>query len=118
MSATFGIPATNALRLKAKLLRGLSDTSRLAVLESLRDGPRCVSEIVASTGLTQPNVSNHLACLRECGLVDREQQGRFAYYKVADPRINDVLAKVEGIVALIQENLEACLNYVEESGDA
>ncbi|MBI2544891.1 MAG: winged helix-turn-helix transcriptional regulator [Candidatus Rokubacteria bacterium] len=63
------------LPLQAKLFRGLADPSRLAVLEALRDGPRCVSEVVAATGLSQPNASAHLACLEDCGLVIRDRRG-------------------------------------------
>lgn len=103
----------NSPSLKAKMLRGLSDTSRLAVLETLRARPRCVSEIVKLTELSQPNVSNHLACLRDCGLVAREQKGRFAFYRLADPRIAGLLREVERVVAFVEENLDACPNYDE-----
>jgi ArsR family transcriptional regulator, cadmium/lead-responsive transcriptional repressor len=74
----------NATELKAKLFRGFSDTSRLGILETLRQGPRMVSEIVEMTGLSQPNVSNHLGCLRECGLVKREQVMELGDVLVAD----------------------------------
>ena len=57
-----------AVPCRAKLFRGLADSSRLAILESLRSGALSVSEIVAVTGLSQPNASNHLRCLSECGL--------------------------------------------------
>jgi ArsR family transcriptional regulator, cadmium/lead-responsive transcriptional repressor len=85
--------------LKAKLFRGLADASRLAVLEALRDGPRCVSEVVAATRLSQPNASGHLACLGDCGLVSRERRGKFVYYAIADKRVVQVLEEVEGILA-------------------
>lgn len=49
---------------KAKLFRGLGDRSRLSIVESLRGGPKCVSEVIKSTGLSQALVSMHLACMR------------------------------------------------------
>jgi len=55
---------------------GGSDPSRLSILDALHTGALTVGEIVEATGLTQSNVSNHLACLRDCGLVIAEQQGR------------------------------------------
>lgn len=58
-----------SLALKAKLFRGFSDPSRLAILETVREAARSVTEIVDICGLTQSNVSNHLACLLDCGLV-------------------------------------------------
>ena len=97
-----------ALALKAKLFRGLADPSRLAILEALRDGERTVSEIVAATGLSQPNASGHLACLRECGLVTGRQQGRFVRYTIADPRMDDVLRAAEGILADVAARVYAC----------
>jgi hypothetical protein len=69
------VPA-QAIDLQARLFRGFADASRLAILEALRAKPLSVSDIVRATGLNQPNVSNHLACLRDCGLVASEQAGR------------------------------------------
>lgn len=48
---------------RAKLFRGLGDPSRLAILDALTNNERSVQDIVALTGLGQPNVSNHLRCL-------------------------------------------------------
>ncbi|MGC2427049.1 MAG: metalloregulator ArsR/SmtB family transcription factor, partial [Nitrososphaeraceae archaeon] len=55
------------LGLKAKLFRGLGDSTRLSILESLRKGEKATSQIVKETGQSQSNVSNHLACLLDCG---------------------------------------------------
>lgn len=97
--------------LKAKLFRGLADPSRLAVLETLRDGPRCVSEVVAATGLSQPNASAHLACLADCGLVSRERRGKFVYYAIADKRVVKVLEEAEAILGEIGAHIYDCTRY-------
>src|ERR1700730_10663974 len=93
------IPLPNALHRKveltAKLCRGLSDPSRLVILEALRPRARTVSEIVQATGLAQSNVSNHLGCLYECGLVSREQRGRYVHYRLSDPRVEMLLCLAE-----------------------
>lgn len=102
-----------SLTLKAKLFRGLADPSRLAILEALRSGERTVSEVVAATGLSQPNASGHLACLRECGLVTSRQEGRFVYYALGDARVEDLLHGVEGILASVAERVYACTRYGE-----
>jgi DNA-binding transcriptional ArsR family regulator len=104
-----------ALKTKAKLFRGLSDGSRLAILETLREGPRSVGEVVSATGLTQPNVSNHMACLLDCGLVIREQRGRFAFYGLANAGVEDLLALTDTILNDIARGVDACGRY-EESG--
>ncbi len=99
------------LTLKAKLFRGLADGSRLAILEALREGERTVSEIVAHTGLSQPNVSTHLACLRDCGLVQSRPEGRFVSYRIADARIEALLRGAEEILADVAEHVYACTRY-------
>lgn len=102
--------------MKAKLFRGLADPSRLAVLEALRDGPRCVSEVVAATGLSQPNASTHLACLGECGLVRRERRGKFVYYGIADKRVVKILEEAEAILAEIGAHIFRCTRYEARPG--
>jgi DNA-binding transcriptional ArsR family regulator len=97
--------------LKAKLFRGLADPSRLAVLEALRDGALSVNEVVRRTRLTQPNVSMHLGCLAECGLVIRERQGRFVHYEVADKRVVKLLDQVEELLGEVGGFVAACARY-------
>lgn len=95
-----------SLAAKARLFRGFSDPSRLAIVEALRDGPRIVSEVVEATGLAQSNVSNHLACLLGCGLVSRQPQGRFAVYRLSDPRVEQLLAGADDLLATA--GMDAC----------
>ncbi|CAN5853261.1 hypothetical protein BH20GEM3_BH20GEM3_02610 [soil metagenome] len=93
---------------KAKLFRNFADTSRLAILEALRPGARSVSELVEATGLSQPNVSNHLACLLGCGLVSREQRGRHAFYAISDPRVDELLGWAEALLDEVPRIGEGC----------
>lgn len=101
----------NPVEIRAKLFRGLSDVSRLMVLEALRDGPLCAGEIVERTGLTQPNASMHLACLAECGLVRWERQGRFVHYELADKRVVKLLDRADDLLLLVSPLIEACSRY-------
>lgn len=80
------LSAADTLEPRAKLFRGLGDPSRLAILDALLSDERSVQEIVTQTGLGQPNVSNHLRCLLDCGLVSRRNEGRFVRYRLADSR--------------------------------
>jgi DNA-binding transcriptional ArsR family regulator len=96
------------LSLKAKLFRGFADPSRLALLEALRDGPRTVTELVAATGLAQSNVSNHLSCLLDCGLVAREPRGRYVRYRLSDERIHLLLRLSEEILADVARGVYEC----------
>lgn len=97
--------------LRGKLFRGLADPSRLAILEALRDGARTVGEIVVTTGLTQPNVSNHLACLRDCGLVASAQQGRYVRYQLSDGRVASLLGLADELLAGVAQGLYACTRH-------
>ncbi len=100
-----------AIELQAKLFRGFSDSSRLAILRALLEGPRTVGEIVAQTGLSQPNTSNHLACLRDCGLVITEQDGRFVSYALSDKRIAHLLRLADEILAQVAKGVYECVHY-------
>ncbi|MDO8674151.1 MAG: metalloregulator ArsR/SmtB family transcription factor [Dehalococcoidia bacterium] len=104
-------PHAQATSLKAKLFRGFSDPSRLSIVESLRAGPITVSEIVAATGLSQSNVSNHLGCLRECGLVICEPQGRYVRYQLGDARIAMILRLSEELLADVAKGVYECTRY-------
>jgi ArsR family transcriptional regulator len=64
------------------LLRALADPHRLAVLEALAGGERCVCELTAELGLAQSKLSFHLRVLREAGLLADRQQGRWVYYRL------------------------------------
>lgn len=98
----------------AALFKGLADTSRMRVLRACLPEPRCVSDIVADTGLSQPNVSLHLACLWDCGLVEREQRGRRVYYSVSDPRILALLAAADDLLVEVGDRVYVCSRYHEE----
>lgn len=108
---------TQAIELKAKLFRGFSDSSRLSILKALDAGPLTVTEIVKATDLSQPNVSNHLACLRACGLVTREQRGRYVRYQLSDERVAKLLSLADELLADVAQGVYECTRYVagEES---
>jgi DNA-binding transcriptional ArsR family regulator len=99
----------NKLELLAKFFRGFSDPTRIAILSSLRQGPRSVSQLVEENALSQPNVSNHLSCLKECGQVLARQEGRFVYYELSNARIKDLLRLADELLA---ENAKAILDCV------
>jgi len=65
--------------------RVLSDPMRLKILHNLRGGELTVGSLVERTGASQPNVSKHLSILRGAGLVNRRQDGNFAYFSIGAP---------------------------------
>ena len=101
----------NSVALKAKLFCGFSNPSRLAILEALRTGSLTVSEIIEGTGLSQSNVSNHLGCLRDCGLVTSAQQGRYVNYQLSDPRVAEILSMADELLADVAKGVYECTRY-------
>jgi DNA-binding transcriptional ArsR family regulator len=97
--------------LKAKLFQGFAEPSRLSILEVLRSGSLTVSEIVEATGLTQSNASNHLSCLRDCGLVVSTQQGRYVRYQLSDPQVDAVLELADKLLADVAKGVYECTRY-------
>jgi len=104
---------TNAegVQLQAKLFRGFGDPARLAILQALQSGPMTVTEIVAATGMSQSNTSNHLGCLRDCGLVAAEQQGRYVNYRLSDDRVGDLLVLAGSLLADVARGVYECTRY-------
>jgi len=103
------------LSLKAKLFRGLADTTRLSILESLRKGEKTTSDIVKETNQSQSNVSNHLACLLDCGLVRNRRIGKNVFYNLNNERVERLLAESDTVLSEIISGLYQCVNYNDES---
>ncbi|MFC7744455.1 ArsR/SmtB family transcription factor [Nocardiopsis composta] len=91
---------TSEQRLSAiqRLGRALADPTRCRLLLALLDGPGHPAKLADQLGLTRQNVSNHLACLRECGLVNGRQQGRQVSYELVDASLAHALEDLLGVV--------------------
>ncbi len=98
----------------ARFFKVLSDPTRVAILRLLLERERSVGEIVEILQVPQSRVSNHMACLRWCHFVEVERESRRAIYRIADPRLADVLAAA-GVVA---DDLRECLLSCNRIGPA
>lgn len=94
--------------LLARVFAGVSDPTRLRILLLLLDGERNVSELVALAGASQGRVSTHLSCLRWCGFVTSEQRGKYVYYRVADPRVRQLIRLAQDLMIVHGEHLVSC----------
>jgi DNA-binding transcriptional ArsR family regulator len=103
------------LALKAKLFRGLGDSTRLSILEVLRRGEKTTTDIVKETGQGQSNVSNHLSCLLDCGLVQNRRQGKNIFYSISNKKVAKLLEESDLILSDIARGIYECVNYTEES---
>ena len=85
----------------ARFGHALSDPTRARLLLALRDGPGYPAELAELLSTTRQNLSNHLSCLRGCGLVVAVPQGRRTRYELADARLAHALADLLGLVLTV-----------------
>jgi DNA-binding transcriptional ArsR family regulator len=100
----------------AQFCKTLSDANRLLIIAELTKGEKSVSELVASLGLMQANLSGHLAIMRERGLVITRREGTNIYYSLSDPRIFEaikLLIKVQTDQLEKRRVLSANVEYVD-----
>ena len=93
----------------ARIGRALADPTRCRLLVALLDGPNHPGDLAADLGLTRSNVSNHLACLRGCGLVVATLDGRRTRYELADPHLRAALTELARVVLAVSPG-EACVD--------
>lgn len=94
--------------LVARYFRALSDPTRLRILELVAEAELSVGELVERTGVPQPQISNHLACLRWCGFVVSRRVGRMVLNRVADRRVAQLLDLGHALLADNAEHVAAC----------
>ena len=87
-----------------RLGRAMADPTRSRILMTLLDGPGYPAEISQSLDLTRSNVSNHLSCLRDCGIVVAEPEGRKTRYEIADPHLAAALEALVNATLAVDEN--------------
>ncbi len=87
------------------LAQALADPVRLAVLQHLMAGPATVSELQSLTGVSQSNVSNHLALLRERDLVRATREGRHIIYTVRDASVGNLVESLTVVAGMVPARL-------------
>jgi DNA-binding transcriptional ArsR family regulator len=96
----------------ACLFRGFSDPSRLSILQHLALGEHRVVELTAHLGLAQSTVSKHLACLKDCGLVESRPFGRASMFSLTHPEaLQRLFAAAEELLELTGEAVVLCPTY-------
>ena len=86
----------------ARLGHALSDPTRAGVLLALREAPAIPSDLADALGVSRQAMSNHLACLRGCGLVETVQEGRHSWYRLADEHIAQSLAELLRVTLVVE----------------
>ena len=105
------IDCTPGLAPAVALFRSLGDATRLAIVHELARGERRVVDLTNTLGLAQSTVSAHLACLRDCGLVDGRPAGRQMFYRLTRPELLTVLGAAEQLLAATGAAVALCPVY-------
>lgn len=87
-----------------RLGRAMADPTRSRILMTLLEGPSYPGVLANELDLTRSNVSNHLACLRDCGIVVAEPEGRQTRYEIADPHLTRALTSLLEVTLAVDEN--------------
>jgi len=88
----------NLLQLRAELLKTLGQSTRLKILEFLKDSERCVCEIMPAIDEQQSNTSRNLSIMRKAGLLSCRQQGKSVFYRVKDNKIFKLLKVLDEVI--------------------
>jgi DNA-binding transcriptional ArsR family regulator len=112
------MPTLVDVRLDAlsRLGRALADPTRCRLLLALLDGPAYPSELAAKLELTRANTSNHLACLRGCGIVLAEPEGRQVRYSLVDANLAHALGDLADVV--LATDADECLVDLRHTSEA
>ncbi len=95
--------------------RALADPIRCRLLVALREGPAYPADLADVLGASRSKLSNHLACLRGCGLVVAVPEGRRVRYELADSHLADGLSALLGVVLAVDPDM-ACVEGCGASG--
>lgn len=107
----------SAVAAEGRVLRALADPSRRAIFESLTGGEAAVQELTARFPISQPAISQHLAALREAGLVNGRRAGRRVYYRVDPGGMKPLVDWIARYRALWSDHVDRLEQLLDEMGE-
>jgi ArsR family transcriptional regulator len=88
------------------VFKALADPTRLKILECVKDGEKCICEIIPYTKKSQPNVSQHLKILRTAGLIEERKEGTYLFIKVSTKQIYTVIESIKNLKKLNRKKIK------------
>ncbi|MEN1970114.1 metalloregulator ArsR/SmtB family transcription factor [Lentibacillus sp. N15] len=98
---------------KMKFLHGFSHKTRIQIFECIKEDEKTVSQIVDNLKGNQSNISQHLACLKGCGLIVGRQEGKYVYYRVRNQLVRDLLTMFDEVLEDVQNDVAYCENHID-----
>lgn len=100
------------LDLKTELIHGFSNKTRLEILETIKESEKTVSQIIDVLAVNQSSISQHLACLRGCGLIVSRQEGKYVYYRLRNPKVAALLTMFDDVLDEVKDDIGTCENHI------
>lgn len=94
--------------IKVKFIKGFADKTRVEILETIKNEEKTVQQIVDAINGNQSNVSQHLACLKGCGIVTSRQEGKFIHYSLRDEHVKRLLEMFDTVLGDVKQQVAAC----------
>ncbi|MBM7603138.1 DNA-binding transcriptional ArsR family regulator [Metabacillus crassostreae] len=99
--------------MKVKFLRGFADKTRIQILEAIKSEEKTVSQIVKELNGNQSNISQHLTCLKGCGLIVGRQEGKYVFYSLASEQIRELLTMFDVVLGDVQHQVACCERHLD-----
>lgn len=98
--------------MKVKLIHGFSNKTRIQILETIKDQEKTVSQIVEEINGNQSNISQHLACLKGCGIIVGRNEGKYSYYSLRNQHIRDLLTMFDVVLKDVENDVACCESHI------
>lgn len=98
--------------LKAEFIHGFSHKTRIQILEFIIDNEKTVSEIMQQVEGSQSSISQHLACLKGCGLITGRQEGKFIYYSLRNKQVRSLVKMFDDVFTDVQNDVKTCEHHI------
>ncbi|MER2047204.1 MAG: metalloregulator ArsR/SmtB family transcription factor [Solibacillus sp.] len=99
--------------MKVKLIHGFSNKTRIQILESIKAKEKTVSQIVEEINGNQSNISQHLACLKGCGIIVGRNEGKYIYYSLRNQQISDLLSMFDAVLEDVENDISCCDRQID-----
>lgn len=98
---------------KMKLIHGFSNKTRIQILECIKDEEKTVSQIIEETKGNQSNISQHLACLKGCGIIVGRNEGKYMYYSLRNQHIRELLSMFDTVLEDVENDVACCDRHIQ-----
>ena len=93
---------------KVKFLHGFSHKTRIQILECIKNNEKTVTQIIEDIRSSQSSISQHLACLKGCGLIVGRQEGKYVYYSLRNQKVRELLTMFDDVLEDVENDVACC----------